>query len=603
MNMDPHPHPSRRTLVQQLIVAVVLANGCNVPDDEPHQDTDMHPGTGETGTTGGPSGPCEIIEQADVDIDLELQGGCYEVATLLSIEGSTLSMQPGVQITFAENSGLMIGQGGVLSVIGSADDPVVMEGESGVPGGWSGLRFLGSASSANRLEHVELAFAGAFGGAGGGAAVTLSSGSRLHVSASTIRDTAGFAITATDTSELTLETTTIEGNVRALSLDANTVDGVAADNAFEANDQNVAVVTGGRVGSDVTWQAIGIPLHPESHLRIEAVLTLQPGVTIAMAQQAQIDVLASGQLNAVGTQDTAVTFTAQQAEVGYWKGISVESKSSNNVFDHCIVEYGGGDQWTGAGDSAGMVYLKADSKLTVRNSTLRHSGHYALQAERTADLSGFEGNTIASNVRTLMVEPESGGSIAVDNVFEDNGEQKVRVVHGNNDRITTDQTWRALSVPWLVVDRFRVAAAWTIEAGTTMEFAQGRQVIIDHEGGSITAVGTADHPIVFTGVEPLAGYWQGIEVESLSAANQLEHAVVAYAGSDGWVGGTDREAAIYVDGGNGGGSLTLSDVVIRESAGNGILLLDDSTVTCNGVTFEAIAKELVAGMGASTGCI
>ena len=601
MKMDLRPHP-RRALVLQMTAALVLTNGCTTPGDGVQQDTDVGPETGDTGTTDDPSGPCVRIEQADIESDLELEAGCYVVETLLGIEGSTLSLKPGVQITFDTNAGLMVGQNAILSAIGSASDPVVMTADSETPGSWSGVQFVGSTSSANRLQHVELAFAGGSGPAGGGAAITLTAGSRLHVSHSVIRDTSGFAIAAADTSELTLDTTVIEGNARALSLDANTVHGIAADNTFEANDENTAIVTGGRVLRDTTWEAIGIPFHPESHLRVEAVLTLQPAVTIAMAQQAALEVLEAGQLNAMGTESLPVTFTGQQTEVGYWKGVSVASKSSNNVLDHCMIEYGGGDRWTGAGDSAAMVYLRGDSKLTVRNSTLRHSAHYALQAERTADLSGFEGNAIVSNARTLFVEPNSGGAIASDNVFEENGEQKVRVVHGNTDRVETEQTWQALSIPWLITERFYVAAPWTIEAGATLEFAQDRPVVIE-EGGTIIAVGTPNEPVVFTGVEPLAGYWQGIEVETLSAANRLEHAVVEYAGSSGWVGGTDREAAIYVDGNSGGASLALADVVIRHSAGNGILLLpQDAMVSCSNVTFEAITKELVAGTGASSGC-
>lgn len=598
--------PSRlafsRTLTLPLTTALLLAGGCiqveDTSQDTDGQDTDI----GTTGTGGtetdGPMGPCELIEQSDVDVDLDLEAGCYEVETLLSVQGTTLSMQPGVEITFASGSGLAIGQNGVLQAIGTAEEPILMQGQTAMPGEWSGLAFVGSPSSNNRLEYVTVMHAGgsSFGNAG---AITLSGGSRLQVSASVLADNAGVAVSAADTSQVSLDSTTVEGNEAALRLAAGTVEGVAADNTFDANDSNVAVVTGGSVQADATWHAIGIPFHPESHLQIEAALTLEPGVSIAMAQEARINVRVEGQLNAMGTEAAPVTFTGQQAEVGYWAGLSVASKSSNNVLDGCLVEYGGGDNWTGNGDSAGMVYLEADSKLTVRNSVLRNSVHYAVRAERGADLGGFEGNHIENNARTVIVEPDQGRSIAPDNVFENNAEQKVRVVFGNTDRIETAQTWSALAVPWLVMDRFYVEAPWTIEAGTTIEFAQDASAIV-RNGGTITAVGTADATIVFTGAEGLAGFWKGLEVATLSADNQLEHAVVEYAGADGWTGGTDREAAFYV---SAGGVLSLSETVIRESAGNGILLATDGSVTCSSVTFEGIAKDLVAGTGVATGCI
>ena len=84
----------------------------------------------------------------------------------------------------------------------------------------------------------------------------------------------------------------------------------------------------------------------------------------------------------------------------------------------------------------------------------------------------------------------------------------------------------------------------------------------------------------------MAGYWKGIEVSSGSPDNLLEHAIIEYAGSSGWYGGADREAAIHI---NTEGLLELDAATIRDSAGNGVL--NRGMITCSGVIFESIAKD------------
>ena len=73
--------------------------------------------------------------------------------------------------------------------------------------------------------------------------------------------------------------------------------------------------------------------------------------------------------------------------------------------------------------------------------------------------------------------------------------------------------------------------------------------------------------------------------------------MIEFAGSSGWYGGTDREAAVYVA---SDGLLALDNVTIRDSAGNGIL--NTGTMSCTGTTYSAIAKQPYLAEGGTGAC-
>ena len=580
-----------------LVAQGCFAQGClSIDGPTPDADTDPAPGTSGADETGGPSGPCTKLTQTDVDVDLELAAGCYEVDTLLSIDSARIVMGPGVEVSFAQFAGLFVSQSGVLRAVGAQGNPVVFRGQTEERGSWQGLSFLAAPSSDNRLEHVEIHHAGPDSNNTG--ALALSNGTRLTVTNTTISESPNFAISV-EASELTLSASTLADNGAALRIPNATVPGIGEDNVFQNNTRNVVVVTGDNLSANATWRDVGIPYHPEGWLHVQADLTLNPGVTIAMAKDTSIAVQTTGSLRAEGTAAAPITFTGQQAEVGYWQGLSIQSKASSNVCDHCIVEYGGSTAWTGNGDTRALFWQPDGSKVVIRNSTLRHSGFYGVYVETGADISGFQNNRIENNARIMHVHPNQVATIEPSNVFENNTEQKIRTGYVYYDAIETSQTWPRLSVPYFAVEDFIVTSAWTIEAGTTIEMAQDKKIIVEN-GGSISAIGTAADPITIRGADSVPGYWIGLQIGTVASANRLEHTILDHGGSYQWHGGADSEAALY-SGGVGTGHVSLANVTIRNSGGNGILIQDGSSVSCSGVTFQSIAKANVSGTGAN-GC-
>lgn len=193
---------------------------------------------------------------------------------------------------------------------------------------------------------------------------------------------------------------------------------------------------------------------------------------------------------------------------------------------------------------------------------------------------------IEDNASTLMVSPNMAADIEASNVFTGNDDAFVRVEYSGADTIEEAGTWAALEVPYRVLERMRVTAAWELAPGAVVEVAQDVNISID-PGGSISAIGTAENPVRSVGAESLRGYWQGIEVHTVTASNVFEHAAVFNAGSDGFNGSDDSDAALFIGGFGGDGSVTIRDTSIESSGGFGISVWDDSQLLgCENVTFS-----------------
>ncbi len=131
------------------------------------------------------------------------------------------------------------------------------------------------------------------------------------------------------------------------------------------------------------------------------VWTVAPGVTLILPVAGIISVPGdfSG-LHAVGTAEKPITFTGAEKTAGFWKAIVFDNTlNAANVIDHAIIEYGG--SVGGSGEEA-MVHIASDSHgvgVTITNSTLSHSGLYAiylgLYASVNADLE--TSNTFSDN--------------------------------------------------------------------------------------------------------------------------------------------------------------------------------------------------------------
>ncbi len=265
-------------------------------------------------------------------------------------------------------------------------------------------------------------------------------------------------------------------------------------------------------------------------LSVSGDLVIDPDVTIEFTTDAGISVNTDGSIEAIGTSDKPIVFTGEDKTPGTWRGIFVDSNDANNALSYVEIDYAGGMGFN-SNDDRGAIIIYSDSRLTVTDSTIRNSETFGINANYGSSLLVLSDNTITAcdaPISMLALYPGAiSGGMYTGNTTD--------AIIANTAAIDVDTTWRDLGVPYQFPAGFRVIAGGTltIEAGVTLEF--GLNSVLDvNEGASgpkpsLIAVGTAQNPIIFTGIEKVKGAWQGVYFDTPSALNEIGFATIQYA--------------------------------------------------------------------------
>ncbi|MCR9161467.1 MAG: right-handed parallel beta-helix repeat-containing protein [Nannocystaceae bacterium] len=588
------------------LLLAALATACDIEPDagedtDGASDTDDSSGdpsgdpSGEDTDDGstGEMGECMTLAQADIAGPTTLPAGCYDVQTFLSVDAA-LTLEAGAELRFAPVAGMFVSGGGSLTAAGTAEEPVVFDAEST---NWLGLEFLGTASADNQLTGVEILGVD-------GDAVTLSS-STVAITGSTIAENSGLAVQVDDGSTITISGSTFTQNAGPLEVGVAHVEGLDTDNDFTGNDDDVVTVRSGTVEDDVTWLDVGVPLAMTGNLGVDGDLVFAEGMTLVMPLDASISVATTGSLAAMGSADAAVTIRGAEAQPGYWKGIAFHSKATANALVHVMLENAGSSQWNGFDITNAAVWLPEESKVVISGTTIAESGGAAVMALSGSDLTGFANNTIVDNEESLVLSANLPAYLDGSNTFSNNGDDVIEIYDSSSeDAQLDDDAWPEVGLPYRIMERMYVVGDWTIEPGVEIQVAQDVNINVESTG-SVNAVGTSDAPIRIVGVEPLQGYWMGIEIHSVSASNVFDNVELRHGGSDGFNGSEDSDAILFIGGFGGDGSVTLRNSTLSDSGGYGVSVWTDSSLLgCDGVTFTDNAKAdvFVSPNGAASGC-
>lgn len=516
-------------------------------------------------------------------------GTCWTADGAFRIEGGTLTIEEGVSIWFASGSSVTVRTGGQLRIAGTEEMPVELSTADPLVS-WQGIRFDASQGSENVWEHVLLENAGDrnwTGAADSEAALYLNGATTLSTTRLTIAKSRGYALHVEKDVTFTFEQGVLTENERVGIFHPNVVGNL--DSTVEVTDNTVNtidVVFGNNddVGDAQTWLPVGEGYVIKTRFFVSSVLTLEAGTRLVFDAGASLELNSGGQIVAIGTASSPVVLTGVEPTRGFWKGVRVQGGASGSL-DHTVVEYAGGDDWTGASDTAAALYLETDASLTITNSTLRESANYALIARGGASIEGFAGNTVTANAKAMHIHPDRVAELDAESTYAGNTDGVVTVVLSNNDRVNTDATWKSIDVPYLISDRFFVEANLTIEPGAQLTFAQNVQMIISQDSGTLSVEGTAEAPVKLFGAEATSGYWTGIRFASNSPSNVISHATFSHGGARPWTGNADSVGTIYVE---ADAQISLSDVVIEDAEGYGVTLASDSAViSCSNVTSTA----------------
>lgn len=341
------------------------------------------------------------------------------------------------------------------------------------------------------------------------------------------------------------------------------------------------LVVRGRIHSssiiaDEIWTKRDSPHWVTNSIDVTAALTIEAGAVVEFEKNVGMVFGSNGVLLAKGTAESPILFTGTDKQPGWWRGIHIDnSNDPNNVMDHVIIEYGGGSAFHNSTQPANLTIgrIYNSGRLTLKNSTLRHSAGYGLHIHSGSEVRGSEGNTLTENasgaasVFATVVHQLDDGSTYTGNTHDH--------VLVTGQAVNADATWQALDVPYRMSGRTDVQAVLTIDAGARFEFLHEAGLVVGSDG-TLSAVGTQEEPIRFTGTDEQAGWWQGIVFNgSTSPNNVMKYVDVSYGGGKAFD-GTTEPANVTVGRIYNTARLRLENSTLRASGGYGLFVYNGS---------------------------
>jgi hypothetical protein len=528
---------------------------------------------------------------SSISASTTLVAGCvYKVTNNITVAASALlTVEPGVRVEFAQGAGLEVD--GALNAVGTAALPIVFTGTQATAGYWDGIYFNTTIDNRNVLDHVIVEYAGyasLFSGVMANVGLYKSS---VQITNSTLRNGSGFGLGMSAGSKL-VAAAGFAGNTLTLNtsgaatLLGDVVGQLSGGSTFGGNSKDIVAVAGHTVATAQTWPALDVPYLIGGTVTVQAALTIAAGAHFRFASAQGLTVSSTGSLTAQGLTGKEITFVADQPTPGYWDGISYSSSNDiKNVLDHVIIEYGGTNAAYSSSDPPSSLEIYK-SRIQLTNTIARNgSGHGLTLIGATLDK--FSGNQFTLNaLGPVNTTANQVGQLAVGtgNTFTGNGVGGAAdFVAVRGETISTPQTWPTLDVPYQIVSDITFGADIVLSPGNTLVFKPTVGLTVS-SAGSISAVGTAAAPIVFTCAPAAAGCWHGLYLNStISVLNQLSYVTISYGGSSSYYSSSYPEANITLV----NSKLTLTNSTISYSSNYGIYwnTTGTSVVTQSGNTF------------------
>lgn len=523
--------------------------------------------------------PCAEALTQDISVNTTLDKYCYHVTTsrIEVNNGATLTLKPGVTLVFSAGSILDIRQDGALSAMGLANDPITLTSEQPIPGYWTGLQFTWSDSVKNQLDHVDIEYGGGTGG-NGDANLTLFGGTslpqRIKMSNTRLRHSAAFGFEFSPGANIDLfDNVTSTENQAPGRLSANVVGSLSPNNHFAGNETDQLFIADQGLTVAQTWNTFDADYYLNQGLKLTAPLTLSPGSTLVFNSDMDLNINQDGALKAVGTASAPIVFTGAEKLPGYWRGVQFTFANSDyNELAHTIIEYGGARN-NGIANLTLYGGFGLPQRIKIRDSILRHGSGYGFQFTPGSNIDQFSNVTVVDNALGAgQLEAYQLGALDPESDYTGNAIDRIFV---NAGTVSGNTAWPRLNVPYeMRTGMFRLEANLNIAAGVLMYFEEDAALWVAQQG-SLTALGTASEPIVFTATEAIPGYWMGIEFAfSNNVSNQLDHIVLDYAGGNY---GNGQGALVLYGENSLVCSLKLTNSTIRNSNEFG-LWIDNGTV-------------------------
>jgi hypothetical protein len=363
-------------------------------------------------------------------------------------------------------------------------------------------------------------------------------------------------------------------------------DGAAADDSGAETDSLPVTCfrfVGGVVVADLTLTKACSPYTISDFIEVNdgAVLTIEPGVTLAFEGGLGLDVGASsvGKLVAVGTAQNPIIFTSSSNPPlpGDWRAIHLwDGTMAGTQIAYAKLDYCGADRngcIVGDGVQANLVTL---DHLTIGHVGPDSNGILEYDTYSNFIITNSIFSDIASDRYAISVQAPSLAGIGTTNTFI--GGAMIEVSGGT---ISATTSWADPGTTIAVTDNLFVegpdSPVLTLGPGMTFAFDTSLEFAVGFAfPGKLVVAGTSANRVVITSLaaKPGQGDWVGVTVWENGSA-QVSYADISYAGSDSTAGGD-----LILRSGNSTSHLSADHSSFTYSQGYGIYLdCADPTVT------------------------
>lgn len=329
----------------------------------------------------------------------------------------------------------------------------------------------------------------------------------------------------------------------------------------------------GNIEADETW-AEGVHLVTGDIYVNGATLTILPGAVIKFNEGRGMYIgyssgFSGATLIAEGTSEKPIVFTtaAGTPSAGDWDYIGFyDNASSASSMAYCVVEYAGGYS-----DNYGNIYID-DCPVSIVNSIIRHSKAHGIVAADGGYFSSFTGNTVEDVALSAIWMYGN----YVHTIGAMNSLSSSRGIAIRSDRIEqANITWLKQTIPFNIEGDLylgtETGAVLTIEAGTQIQFGEGKGLYIGyHSGtyGTFIAEGTSNDRILFSSSAPSAskspGDWDYIGFyDGAGTSSSFSYCDFEYGG-----GYSSNYGMINID----GSSISMDNCTVKNSETFGISL-------------------------------
>ncbi|GAB4022707.1 hypothetical protein GCM10028773_36780 [Spirosoma koreense] len=321
-------------------------------------------------------------------------------------------------------------------------------------------------------------------------------------------------------------------------------------------------------------------------------LTINPGVVIAFERDVRLNVNdGGGLLIAKGTADQKIKFVGVQKTKGYWVGMALYSGSNANTMEYVEVMHAGSRTLYSTTKAALFLSGGSKAQIGLKNCLFSQNDGYGIYVYDGGILREFAQNAFTGNSDSgILLDAANVAKLDAASTFTGGNGRNVVEVTQSGIKGNAEVVWPGFAdkTPYRLNGDFTVDAGWKINPGVTIEMNRDAVIRIN-TGGYLSAKGTADQKIVFTGVDRTTPSWKGIICYSQDAKNALENAEVSNGGSVAIVSGKKANIAIY----GTKAVLSIKNTRISGSGGYGVFVAygasaNTDLTTAN--TFEANAQ-------------